>query len=111
MSETKIKVLNQSVLIERNKKKSDDLIVRKSGIVTPKGQVETEGLVVGTVLVAPTDQNLLIDKSRAINDYTLKAGDQVWYSTYSAGLILDDREEKMGAFLDIVPLEDIRAVV
>lgn len=110
MNETKIRVLNQNVLIERDREKSD-LVVRKSGIVTPKGQVDTEGLTIGTVLVAPTDQNLLIDNNRAVNDVRIEPGQKVWYSKYSAGLIFDDREDHEGEFLDMVPLEDLRAVV
>lgn len=102
--------LNQNVLIERDAKTSEE-VVRKSGIVTPTGQVENEGLVTGTVLHAPKDQNLLIDKSRSINEVELKAGDKVWYSKYSAGLALDDRAATKGNFLDLVPLEDIRAII
>lgn len=107
---TKIIPLNQNCLVERNKQQSD-IVVRKSGIITPTGQVENEGLVTGTVLVAPKDQNLLIDKERAVNDRPLKDGDIVWYSKYSTGLVLDDREEHDGEFLDLVPLEDIRAII
>lgn len=102
--------LNQNVLIEQDKKTSEE-IIRKSGIVTPIGQVENEGLVMGTVISAPKDQNLLIDKDRSINEAVIKVGDRVWYSRYSAGLILDDREGKQGEILNLVPLEDIRAVI
>lgn len=102
--------LNQNLLIERDKKTSE-LVVRKSGIVTPQGQVENEGLVYGTVLYAPKDQHLLFDKERKVNDKDIEVGDRVWYSRYSAGLILDDREGHEGEFLDLVPLEDLRAVV
>lgn len=102
--------LNQNVLIERDDKTSKE-IVRKSGIVTPTGQVENEGLVKGAILYAPKDQNLLIDKSRPVNDVLVKEGDVVWYSRYSTGLVFDDREGKEGKFLDLVPLEDIRAVI
>ena len=102
--------LNQTVLIERDEKTSKE-VVRKSGIVTPTGQVENEGLVTGTVLVAPKDQNLLIDKSRPLNEREVQVGDRVWYSKFSVGLIMDDREDRKGQFLDIVPLEDIKAVV
>lgn len=102
--------LNQNVLVERDENKSG-LIVRKSGIVTPTGQVENEGLIIGVVIAAPKDQNLLIDKDRAVNDREIKAGDKIWYSKYSAGLILDDREGREGEFLDLVPLEDIRAIL
>ena len=102
--------LNQNVLIERDEKTSKE-VVRKSGIVTPAGQVENEGLVTGTVLYAPADQNLLIDKSRAVNDRLITVGDRVWYSKYSVGLVFDDREDKQGEFLDLVPLEDIRAII
>jgi len=102
--------LNQNCLIERDEKKSD-FVVRKSGIITPTGQVENEGLVFGTVLRAPKDQNLLIDKERLVNDRVIKNGDRVWYSRYSAGLILDDRKESADEFLDLVPLEDIRAII
>lgn len=102
--------LNQNVLIERDENKSG-LVVRKSGIVTPTGQVENEGLVLGVVIAAPKDQNLLIDKDRAINEKHINVGDKVWYSKYSAGLILDDRAEHEGDFLDLVPLEDIRAII
>jgi co-chaperonin GroES (HSP10) len=102
--------LNQNVLVERDEDKSG-LIIRKSGIVTPTGQVENEGLVTGKVLYAPKDQNLLIDKARQVNDRLIKEGDVVWYSKYSTGLVLDDRPEKQGKFLDLVPLEDIRAII
>lgn len=102
--------LNQNVLIEQDKKTSEE-IIRKSGIVTPLGQVESEGLVMGTVLHAPKDQNLLIDKQRSINEVEIKVGDRVWYSRYSAGLVLDDREGKQGEILNLVPLEDIRAII
>jgi len=102
--------LNQNVLIEQDKKTSED-IIRKSGIVTPLGQVESEGLVMGTVLHAPKDQNLLIDKQRSINEVEIKVGDRVWYSRYSAGLVLDDRDGKQGEILNLVPLEDIRAII
>lgn len=102
--------LNQNVLIERDVKTSEE-IIRKSGIVTPAGQIESEGLVTGTVLFAPKDQNLLIDKTRSVNEVELKKGDKVWYSRYSAGLVMDDREEKKGQYLDLVPMEDIRAIL
>lgn len=102
--------LNQNVLVERDKKQSD-LIVRKSGIVTPTGQVENEGLVTGKVLYAPKDQNLLIDKDRAINERPIAVGDIVWYSRYSTGIVLDDRPDHEGEFLDLVPLEDLRAII
>jgi co-chaperonin GroES (HSP10) len=102
--------LNQNVLVERDKDKSN-IVVRKSGIVTPTGQVENEGLVTGKVLFAPKDQNLLIDKSRPINEREIRVGDVVWYSKYSTGIILDDREGHDGEFLDLVPLEDLRAII
>lgn len=102
--------LNQNVLIERDEPTSG-LIMRKSGIITPSGQVENEGLVTGTVLWAPKDQALLIDKDRQINDVPIKVGDKVWYSKYSTGIIADDREGQEGEYLDLVPLEDIRALV
>jgi len=104
--------LNQSVLIERTKDKND-LVTLKSGIVTPTGQIENEGLVLGKVLKAPKDQNLLIDKSRAINEVELKEGDKVWYSQYSAGIIINDAKEitTENRYLDLVPLEDIRAII
>lgn len=102
--------LNQNCLIQRDEKKSD-FVTRRSGIITPTGQVENEGLVYGTVLKAPKDQNLLIDKDRAINEHKIKEGDRVWYSRYSAGIIMDDRKENQGEYLDLVPLEDIRAVI
>lgn len=85
--------------------------MRKSGIVTPMGQVENEGLVYGTVLWAPKDQNLLIDKERSVNEVRIKVGDRVWYSKYSTGIVMDDRPENEGEYLDLVPLEDIRAIV
>jgi len=102
--------LNQNVLIEKDVAKTE-FVTLKSGIVTPTGQVENEGLVFGKVIFAPKDQNLLIDKSRALNEVQLKVGDRVWYSKYSAGIIADDREGNVGKFLDLVPLEDIRAIV
>jgi co-chaperonin GroES (HSP10) len=102
--------LNQTVLIERDEKTSKE-VVRKSGIVTPTGQVENEGLVAGKVLYAPKDQNLLIDKTRPLNERDVCVGDKVWYSKFSVGLVMDDRNEKLGQFLDIVPLEDIKAVI
>lgn len=102
--------LNQNVLVERDENKSN-LVVRKSGIVTPTGQVENEGLVYGTVIKAPKDQNLLIDSARAVNEVQIKEGDRVWYSKYSVGLVLDDRDNKEGKFLDLVPLEDLRAII
>jgi co-chaperonin GroES (HSP10) len=102
--------LNQTVLIERDEKTSKE-VVRKSGIVTPTGQVENEGLVAGKVLYAPKDQNLLIDKTRPLNERDVRVGDKVWYSKFSVGLVMDDRNEKLGQFLDIVPLEDIKAVI
>lgn len=102
--------LNQNILIERDEKTSKE-VVRKSGIVTPTGQVENEGLVTGTVLYAPQDQNLLIDKERSVNERPIKVGDKVWYSRYSTGIVMDDREGKEGEFLDLVPLEDIRAII
>lgn len=102
--------LNQNVLVERDRGTSD-MIIRKSGIITPKGQVEDEGLVTGTILWAPKDQNLLIDKERAVNELHLEVGMKVWYSRYSTGIVFDDREEKEGELLDLVPLEDLRAVV
>lgn len=102
--------LNQRVLIERDEKTSKE-VVRRSGIVTPTGQVENEGLVFGTVVHAPKDQNLLIDNSRPLNEREIRVGDRVWYSRFSAGLAMDDREGKEGRFLDLVPLEDIQAVV
>jgi len=102
--------LSQNVLIERDEK-SSKVTVRKTGIVTPSGQVENEGLLTGIVLFSPKDQNLLIDKDRALNEVRLNEGDRVWYSRFSAGLILDDREGKQGHFLDLVPLEDIRAII
>ncbi|MCR4277833.1 MAG: co-chaperone GroES [Candidatus Berkelbacteria bacterium] len=102
--------LNQNVLVERDNKTSG-IVVRKSGIVTPTGQVENEGLVYGTVLSAPKDQNLLIDSTRAINEREVRIGDKVWYSKYSTGLVLDDREGHDGEFLDLVPLEDLRAII
>ena len=102
--------LNQNLLIERDEKASK-FVTRKSGIITPTGQVENEGLVTGTVMYAPKDQNLLIDKERTVNDVPIKVGDIVWYSQYSTGLVADDRPEKEGAFLDLVPLEDVRAII
>lgn len=102
--------LNQNLLVERDKKASD-LVVRKSGIITPTGQVENEGLVTGTVLYAPKDQNLLIDKERSVNEREIKVGDRVWYSRYSTGIVMDDREGHEAEFLDLVPLEDLRAIV
>lgn len=104
--------LNQSVLIERTKDK-DTLVTLKSGIVTPTGQIENEGLVFGKVLKAPKDQNLLIDKSRSVNEIKIKEGDKVWYSQYSAGIILNDAKEitSENRYLDLVPLEDIRAII
>lgn len=102
--------LNQNVLVERDEKASG-LVIRKSGIITPTGQVENEGLVKGLVLKAPKDQNLLIDKTRQLNEVNIKEGDTIWYSRYSAGLVMDDREDKEGKFLDMVPLEDIRAIL
>lgn len=104
--------LNQNVLIEREKNK-EKVVTLKSGIVTPTGQIENEGLVYGTVLYAPKDQNLLIDNDRKINDVEIKKGDKVWYSQYSAGIILNDSEDVSSdnRYLDLVPLEDIRAIV
>lgn len=102
--------LNQNVLVERDQQASG-YVIRKSGIVTPTGQVENEGLVTGTVLYAPKDQNLLIDKERSVNEREIKVGDRVWYSRYSTGIIADDRPEHEGEFLDLVPLEDLRAIV
>jgi len=102
--------LNQNVLIERDQE-SSAFVQRKSGIITPTGQVENEGLVNGTVLWAPKDQNLLIDHTRNINEVAIKTGDRVWYSKYSVGIVADDREGHSGEFLDLVPLEDIRAIV
>jgi co-chaperonin GroES (HSP10) len=102
--------LNQNVLVERDENKSG-IVTRKSGIVTPTGQVENEGLVYGVVIHAPKDQNLLIDSNRAVNEVAIKEGDRVWYSRYSVGLVLDDRDNKEGKFLDLVPLEDLRAII
>jgi len=105
--------LNQSVLIERLKDKGSEITL-KSGIVTPTGQIENEGLVLGKVLKAPKDQNLLIDKSRAINEVEIKTDDKVWYSQYSAGIIVNDKIEGLTSenkYLDLVPLEDIRAII
>lgn len=102
--------LNQNILIERDDD-TTQFVQRKSGIITPTGQVENEGLVVGTVLWAPKDQNLLIDKERNVNEVAIKVGDRVWYSKYSVGIVADDREDHTGEFLDLVPLEDIRAIV
>lgn len=102
--------LNQNLLVERDNDTSG-IVVRKSGIITPAGQVENEGLVTGTVLYAPKDQNLLIDKERAINERPIVVGDKVWYSRYSVGIIMDDRDNHEGEFLDLVPLEDLRAIV
>lgn len=102
--------LNQNVLVDRDKERSE-FTIRKSGIITPMGQVENEGLVTGTVIYAPKDQSLLINQSRKVNDVDVKAGDRVWYSRYSTGIVMDDREGKEGEFLDLVPLEDLRAIV
>ena len=105
--------LNQSVLIERVKDQGHEITL-KSGIVTPTGQIENEGLVYGKVLYVPKDQYLLIDKSRKINEVDVKVGDKVWYSQYSAGIIKNDVSSELTAenkYLDIVPLEDIRAIV
>lgn len=104
--------LNQSVLIQRIKD-HDKLVTLKSGIVTPTGQIENEGLVYGKVLRAPKDQNLLIDKSRKINEVEIKTGDKVWYSQYSAGIIISEDKELTSdnKYLDLVPLEDIRAII
>lgn len=102
--------LNQNVLIERDQDTSG-IVVRKSGIVSPTGQVENEGLITGKVLYAPKDQNLLIDKDRPVNDELVKVGDTAWYSKYSTALVLDDREGHEGDYLDLVPLEDIRAII
>lgn len=107
--------LGQNVICKRIKQESD-LVVRKSGIVTPTGQLQDEGLATGIILYVSEDQNMLIDKERAISDIKLKKGDKVWYSVYSVGKILNDAynsetdtdEEQM---LDVVPLEDLRAVV
>lgn len=105
-----IKPLTQNVLIERDEKTSNTIIA-KTGVILPSGSIEDEGLIYGTVLVAPKDQNMLIDKGRALSEYIIKESDYVWYSKFSACRILDDRKGKEGNLLDIVPLEDLRAVV
>ena len=105
-----IKPLTQNVLIERDEKVSNT-VMAKTGVILPSGNVEDEGLIYGTVLSVPRDQNMLIDNSRALSEHVLKEGDYVWYSKFSACKILDDRKGKEGSFLDIVPLEDLRAVV
>lgn len=104
--------LNQNVLVERIKDKGKEITL-KSGIVTPTGQIENEGLVYGKVLYAPKDQNLLIDKNRAVNDVELKKDDKVWYSQYSAGVIINDEKgiTTDNQYLDLVPLEDIKAII
>ena len=104
--------LNQSVLIERIKEDKKEIKLR-TGIVTETGQIENEGLVFGKVLKAPKDQNLLIDKSRSVNEIVIGEGDKVWYSKYSAGIIKNDAKEVTNdnRYLDLVPLEDIRAIV
>lgn len=103
--------LQQNLLIERNEEVSET-VMRKSGIVVP-GQVQSmqdEGLVLGTILYAPKDQNMLIDKTRPINEASLAVGDKVWYSKYSTSRILDDRDGFEGKLLDIVALEDVRVL-
>jgi len=106
-----IQPLGQNVLIEKNKDQTE-LVKRASGLVQSQEQLKSEGLLMGTVIIAPQDQSLLIDFNRPITPgVTIKAGDQVWYSEYSAGHILDDRDGHQGELLDLVPLEDIRALV
>jgi co-chaperonin GroES (HSP10) len=101
--------LGQHCLIERDKETSD-WMQSKSGIFMPTGVVEDEGLVFGTVISAPEDQNLLIDKTRPINSITVEKYMKVWYSKYSAKRVIDWRK-KDGSMLDVVPLEDLMAVV
>jgi co-chaperonin GroES (HSP10) len=101
--------LGQHVLIERDNEASD-FMLSKSGILTPTGIIEDEGLIFGLVLHAPEDQNLLIDKTRPINTIKIEEGMHVWYSKYSAKRVVDWRQRD-GSFLDIVPLEDLMAVV
>lgn len=106
-----IQPLGQNVLIEKDKDQTD-LVKRASGLVQAKDQTQIEGMCMGTVLIAPEDQNLLIDLNRPITkNVVIKVGDRVWYSEYSAGHILDDREDNQGELLDLVPLEDIRALI
>lgn len=108
--------LGQNVICKRIKQESDLVIRKHSGILTPTGQLQDEGLATGIILYVPEDQNMLIDKERAISDVKLKKGDKVWYSVYSVGRVLNDEynadEDTLDEqFLDIVPLEDLRAVV
>lgn len=101
--------LGQHVLIERDPETSE-WMQSKSGILTPTGVVEDEGLVFGTVIQAPKDQNLLVDKTRPINEIEIKPEMKVWYSKYSSKRVIDWRK-KDGSMLDVVPLEDLMAVV
>jgi len=101
--------LGQHVLIQRDKETSE-WMQSKSGILTPTGVVEDEGLVFGTVISAPKDQNLLVDSTRPINEIRIEPDMKVWYSKYSAKRVIDYRE-KDGSMLDVVPLEDLMAVV
>jgi co-chaperonin GroES (HSP10) len=112
MKATEIKSLvplGQHVLIERDTEVSE-WMTSKSGILTPQSVIEDEGLVFGTILSAPKDQNLLVDKDRPINEITIEKGMKVWYSKYSAKRVIDWRK-KDGTMLDVVPLEDLMAVV
>jgi co-chaperonin GroES (HSP10) len=103
--------LGQSVLIERDKIKTET-ILRKSGVLKQANdQLQASGLCYGTVLYAPEDQNMLLDRSRPINPVSIQAGDRVWYSEFSVGYIEDDRDDHQGELLDMVPLEDIRALI
>lgn len=101
--------LSQHVLIERDDVTSE-WMQSKSGILRPNSVQEDEGLMFGTVLHAPKDQNLLVDATRPINEIRIEPGMRVWYSKYSAKRVIDFRK-KDGSLLDVLPLEDIMAVV
>lgn len=101
--------LGQHCLIERDKEVSE-WMQSKSGILIKDSVQEDEGLVFGTILKAPKDQNLFVDASRPINEIEIKPDMKVWYSKYSGKRVLDWRKTD-GSMLDIVPLEDLMAVV
>jgi co-chaperonin GroES (HSP10) len=109
LSRKKIVVMGQNVLIRRDKTISEESLTKFGIYVPTAGATQEEGLVFGIVISCPADQNLLIDKTRPISERQLKVGDRVWYSGYSACKIFDS--EHPGEYLDIIPLEDIRAVI
>ena len=99
--------LQQNLLIERDENTSK-IVETKSGILVSAQAQQDEGLIIGTIVAAPKDQNMLIDKTRPLNDVLLAKGDKVWYSRYSTSKIL---QEEGADTYDIVAIEDVRAIV